>query len=156
MYIYIHTYLKRFIYIYIYMGYRDTQLQKADRPELSSSYWNEHPTVSREDGPNPQSIWSMAHAQFSSWGRWFDTMSILQWPICRGVSRPKWVIFPRLIADLIVDFPFSWLHSLVMSVMPNDCRFILYRHIYTLWEVHIFLLQHHASFYFCCFNRFLT
>lgn len=42
IYTYTHTYLKRFIYIY--MGYRDTQLQKADWPELSSSYleWTSH------------------------------------------------------------------------------------------------------------------
>ena len=113
-------YIYIYIYIYIYMGYRDTQLHK----KLTDPSF--HPVT----GMNiPQFQGRMAQIP-TAFGPW--PMRILQWPIWGGVSRPKWVIFPRSIADRIVDFPFSWLHSLVMSVMPNDCRFILYRHIYTL------------------------
>ena len=153
MYIYIHTYLKRFIYIYGIPGHPATKSWPT-RAFIQLLEWTSHSFK----GGWPKSPEHLVHGPCAVFilGKMIWHNEHLAVADLRGVSRPKWVIFPRLIADLIVDFPFSWLHSLVMSVMPNDCRFILYRHIYTLWEVHIFLLQHHASFYFCCFNRFLT
>jgi len=66
IYVYIYTYILETFHIYIYIWDTGTpSYKKLTDPSFHPVIWNEHPTVSREDGPNPQSIWSMAHAHLA-------------------------------------------------------------------------------------------